>query len=351
MKWVLMMLGGMACGLAIRYSIATTPSIQGERSVAALEKISIGGVDQWLLMRSADVTQPVLLFLHGGPGFAEMCLTRQLNGELENDFLVVNWDQRGAGKSFHSGLTDDAMTVEQFLTDTHEVIHYLKERFRQEKIFLVGHSWGSYLGMRIIQAAPDDFYAYIGIGQMINGRRGDTLSYEWTVKMAEADKNEQALRELRTQAAMKDGMFIHGMEEGKHIQRKWLWHYKGFLRNMSRYGLYLKLFAATEYTLLDKLNYMKGIEFSERMLEKEQWLETLTFDKDIQRVAVPIYFMQGRYDYNCPGELVKAFYDAVAAPRKAYIVFEHSAHSPHFEEPEKYHNEMVAIKDALFSQE
>lgn len=326
--------------LAIRYSIATTPGIHGPNAVSSLEKVNIGGVNQWLLIRGRDTSKPVLLCVHGGPGFSEMAFSRQLNGDLEKDFIVVNWDQRGSGKSFSKKIDKSSMTSEQLLMDTHDVTEYLKKRFGKEKIFLMGHSWGSYLGLKTVCDNPEDFYAYIGIGQLINGKKGEALSLEWTKRMAINNKNKKAVSELDSLSFV-DGVYKNGMEE-KHIERKWLWHYKGFLFNKSKDELYLRLVPATEYTIADKINYLRGVDFSEVNIGDE-WQQKLEFDTEIKSIKVPVFFIQGKYDYNAPSELVKEFCDNVQAPLKEYIEFENSAHSPNFEEPERFNEEMDRI--------
>lgn len=137
------------------------------RSIASLEKIKLGGMDQWILIRGNDVSNPVLLWLHGGPGAAQMPIAHHFDKNLEKDFIVVHWDQRGAGKSNPKDFDEQTMTFEQFITDAHELTQYLKRRFNTEKIYLVGHSWGTQLGIKMVQLYPEDYFAYIGIGQAV----------------------------------------------------------------------------------------------------------------------------------------------------------------------------------------
>jgi pimeloyl-ACP methyl ester carboxylesterase len=129
-------------------------------------------MEQWVLIRGADTTNPVLLRLHGGPGAAEMPLVRRYNGELEEHFVVVAWDQRGAGKSNRRGFDEASMTLEQFLQDAHEHTRHLKARFGQERIYLLGHSWGTQLGIRLAARHPEDYWAWVGLAQLVNQERG-----------------------------------------------------------------------------------------------------------------------------------------------------------------------------------
>ncbi|WP_051775496.1 alpha/beta fold hydrolase [Paenibacillus tyrfis] len=179
---------------------ARTPLIRDHQggvvpsSVAILEQVTLGGMEQNILVRGRDKRNPVLLFLHGGPGYPQIAYARQYQQELENHFTVVNWDQRGAGKSYRWGMTEDDLQVNKFVQDTHELTNYLRKTFNQSKIFLAGHSWGSLLGIWTAQKYPDDYYAYIGIGQVANSPEGERLSYEFALREAEARSNEERFK-------------------------------------------------------------------------------------------------------------------------------------------------------------
>ena len=145
-------------------------------SITSLEKITLGGIKQTILIRGHDTKSPILLFLHGGPGFPEMDIAYKFQRKLEEHFIVVNWDQRGAGKSFSKKIPRESMTIEQFISDAHELIRFLRERFDKEKIYLVGHSWGTTLGLLLTQRYPELFFAYVGIGQVVNALESEQIS-------------------------------------------------------------------------------------------------------------------------------------------------------------------------------
>ena len=144
---------------------AGTPEIDMPNSVSELTALEIGGLEQWILVRGEDQSNPVLLWLHGGPGSAQMPVHRAFNRELEKEYVVVHWDQRGAGKSNHSGFREETMTLDRFIEDAHELTKYLKDRFDQEKIYLLGHSWGTQMGILTVQRYPDNYHAFISVGQ------------------------------------------------------------------------------------------------------------------------------------------------------------------------------------------
>ncbi|MFW9923722.1 MAG: alpha/beta fold hydrolase [Candidatus Thorarchaeota archaeon] len=164
------------------------------KSIASLEKITINGLKHWVLIRGHNLENPLLLFLHGGPGSPEMGFAHKYERNLEKHFIFVNWDQRGAGKTFSFRTPKESMNVEQFISDGHQLISYLLERFKKKKIVLVGHSWGSELGTLLVQRYPELFYTYIGIGQVVNTEINEQLSFEFTIREAERTKNKKALR-------------------------------------------------------------------------------------------------------------------------------------------------------------
>lgn len=155
-------------------SIPWTPKITDERgqrlenSIATLDSVVLGNIEQSILIRGQNIDNPILLFLHGGPGYPQISFARKFQSKLERDFIIVNWDQRGSGKSYSRHVPQDSMTRDQFIMDTFELIDYLLDRFDQEKIYLAGHSWGSDIGVRVVEQKPLLFYAYIGIGQVIH---------------------------------------------------------------------------------------------------------------------------------------------------------------------------------------
>jgi pimeloyl-ACP methyl ester carboxylesterase len=147
-------------------------------------------------MRGDDISSPVLLWLHGGPGAAQMPVARSFNADPEKDFLVVHWDQHGAGKSNPGDFDESTMTFQQFLEDGHELTEVLKERFDKQKIYLLGHSWGTQVGIKLAQAYPEDYYAYISVGQVVDPAATQQVSYDWLLEQIENEGNQADLNRL-----------------------------------------------------------------------------------------------------------------------------------------------------------
>lgn len=160
-------------------------------------QVTLNGAAQTLLIRSADIHQPILLFLHGGPGFSAMPFSRSLEKQLPENFTLVHWDQRGTGKSFEPGAAPEALTLEQLYADTEALIRWLVARFGQHKVLLVGQSWGSILGLETARRHPELLWGYIGISQIVNAVAGEKLTYAYALKEARQRHNEQALQESR----------------------------------------------------------------------------------------------------------------------------------------------------------
>lgn len=185
-------------GLSLSVSLFAHVQDESKTGIDALEEITLGDVKQWILIRGEDVSNPILLFLHGGPGFPEMPFTHIDSPRLEEHFIVVNWDQRGAGKSYNPEITEETMNIEQFLSDTYELIRILRQRFSKDKIFLIGHSWGSILGLYTAYRHPDYLHAYIGMGQVVDMREAEMISYRYTVEKAREAEDGEAIKMLKT---------------------------------------------------------------------------------------------------------------------------------------------------------
>ena len=292
-----------------------------------LEKHRLGGQEQWLTVRG-DAAKPLLLFLHGGPGSAEIGTARAHQRGLGKHFLVINWDQRGAGKSTRSGPPPES--VAQLVADTLELTVYLLERFRQRKLYLVGHSWGSALGLLAAAARPDLYHAFVGSGQLVHSAEGEQLSYAYTLQRARVAHNRVALGQLERSNPP------YGNDVDKLLtQRAWLLWFGGFFYRRSRALRYaLELVSSHDYTLRDKRDYLRGSRGSLRALWPE--VERLNLFEQVPALHVPLYFCVGRHDHTTPSELVRRYHDAVRAPCKELHWFEASGHFPHLEERERF---------------
>ena len=313
----------------------TTPG-----SIDLLGNVMLGGEEQWVLIRGEKQTNPVLLYLHGGPGSFIIPRARDLGRMLEKDFVVVYWDQRGSGKSYRSGMPPTSMNVDQFVADTRELVEVLRQRFNVPKVYLVGNSWGAALGTMVAEEHPDMFYAYVGTGQLVNTRLAESISYEFTLSEARETNNKEALREL-TEMGPPPWDY-----QTMNKQRKWLRRFGGTIyAEKETTSSFLsdfmgKMLLSPEYSLMEIFENTMDPNFAVRNLWDD--IGDINLFESVPRLEIPVYFIAGRHDYNTPSELVEQYYNELEAPEgKRMYWFENAAHMPEFEEPEHFHSIMI----------
>lgn len=309
-------------------------------SISEIERIKLGGIEQYIIIRGIDSTKPLLLFLHGGPGSPELGFVKKYNPDLEHDFVVVHWEQRGSGKSYNKNIPIESMTIEQFISDTKELSEYLIKRFNKDKIYIMGHSWGSYLGIKTIEKYPELYHCYFGIGQVADQYRSERISYEWAKTQAEKKEDKKAMKKL-------EALDFPEVNAGSNEWKIFLMKERGYVDKFGG-GLFhdnnrtldklLPVINAKEYTLGDKMNYGIGSLFSLEHL----WDDVITDNlfESIDTVQIPVYLFQGTYDYQTSYIVAKEFYDQLKAPEKQFFTFENSAHCPIFDDTDRF-NKMI----------
>jgi pimeloyl-ACP methyl ester carboxylesterase len=302
-------------------------------SIAALESVSLGGSEQWVLIRGRDRGNPVVLFLHGGPGMPAMYLAHSFQREMERDFVMVHWDRRGAGKSYDSGVPLDSLHVRRILEDTYELTRLLRDRFGGNRIYLLGHSWGSYLGLLAVHEHPQYYRAFIGTGQ-IAGHTADVAAAQraFLAQQASEAGDTALVRRLSRGDATgdEDALFRHG----------------GVLYGARNFWPLLAAgLRAPEYTMSDIMNVKRGADLVIREMRHNVFPKPL--EGEIDEVNVPVFLLLGRYDYSTPSEIAAEYLERLRAPLKDVVWFERSAHFPFFEEPARFHAAMLRVDDAV----
>ncbi|MHC1702505.1 MAG: alpha/beta hydrolase family protein [Tenuifilaceae bacterium] len=309
-------------------------------SISVIDTLQIGGVKQFLIIRGVDSTKPVILFVHGGPGGPEIGMMKETNQLIENDFVMVYWEQRGAGKSYTGQIPTESMNLSQFITDTGELSEYLIKRFKKDKIYIMGHSWGSLLAILAANKYPEFFHAYFGIGQIAHQYKGELVSFEWAKNQAKIRNDEKAINVL-TNMTFPDSLASNAVwDEFIATERSYVMKFGGGATHKMTGILPLvkMIFLTKEYTIKEKFNYLKGSSFSIKYL----WPEVINTNlfNEIDSMRIPVYILQGLYDYQTPSPVAKEFYNQLKAPVKEFFLFENSAHSPNMEEVEKF-NQIV----------
>ena len=305
-------------------------------SLAEKHFIEVGGIQQGFFLRSENPDNPVILFLHGGPGSPElpMFYPYETQERLEKYFTVCYWDQRGTGMSFNNSIDAGTMTLEQMIEDTRQITEYLKHRFKKEKIYLMGHSWGTLLGIKTIEKHPENYFAFIGIGQVTKQKESEKLAYDYMLQHAKEIEDKSVIKSLE-QFNRNDPDFPT-MEYISTIRTPLMNKYGiGVIReNFSMAGLVFDVVFFKGYTFLEKIKCIQGMLFSLTHLW-DYVKESNLFESSIA-FQIPVYITHGKYDYQVSYTLALEYFDLIEAPDKAFFTFENSAHSPIIEEPEKF---------------
>lgn len=315
--------------------IADMRRIVAPQGVERSEMVRIGGIAQAITVRGADRRNPILLMLHGGPGYVAMPTSWYFQRGWEDYFTVVQWDQRGAGKTYAANdpaLVAPTMTRARMLADAEEMVAWLRQEFGKRRIFVMGHSWGSSLGIELARRHPDWLHAYIGMGQITDSPESERRGWRFALDAARADGNAQAVRELEALAPYAAPGAPVPLKD-LYLQRKWLGHYGGAVYN--RRGFDAESAAvrlAPEYSDAELRTLWEAGDFSSSHL----LAQTIAMDfSGITRFDCPIVIFNGRHDYNVSASATAEWYARVRAPSKALVWFEHSAHEMFNEEPGK----------------
>ncbi|MEH6946541.1 alpha/beta hydrolase [Bacillus sp. JJ634] len=305
-----------------------TPRIEGEQSISTMEQIKINGTEHEIMIRGVDSNNPILIFVHGGPACSEIPFVRKYQEDLENQFTIVHYDQRGSGKSYHFFEDYSNLNTDLLVEDLLALTDYITERLNQEKVLLIGHSFGTYIGMKAVAKAPEKYYAYIGIGQVADVIQSELDSLEFTMEQAKLAGNwDDVERLMQLQPLIEQG------EEWtpRNLVRK----YGGAARRINDNTDYLKGFLFnSEYNGLDIVRYLRGINVTQEALLNEGSKHNIS--EIVDQVDLRVYFIMGKFDYMTSVNAAKNYYDSMKAPMKEFIVFEESAHYPQFEEKEKF---------------
>jgi pimeloyl-ACP methyl ester carboxylesterase len=304
---------------------------------ALVEKnfIEIGGIRQGFFIRTENPENPVLLFLHGGPGSPVLAysIPYESSERLEKYFTVCYWEQRGAGMSFSNSLDSTTMTVEQMVEDARQMTEYLQRRFNRDKIYLMGHSWGSYIGIKTIEKYPENYLAFIGIGQVSNQLESEKLAYDYMLQHATLINDKDALEKLeKYDKNAPDFPSLDYLMTTRGVMAEY--GIGGMHQNFSMFKMLKDIILVFKgYTLSEKINYGKGAMFSQKLFyytfSDNLFESSLSFD-------VPIYFTHGKYDYVTSYALALEYLDKIEAPAKDFFTFENSAHTPILEEYDKF---------------
>jgi len=329
-----------------QWRVAAQRRIDTADGIEVLEKVRLGGIDQWISIRGRHASNPVILYLHGGPGFPMMPFAHVFQTPWEEQFVVVQWDQRGTGKTW---LENDPATVlptmthERMLEDAHELTLYLRRKLGKDRIVIVAHSWGTFLGIPLVKRYPGLYYAYVGTGQVINVQENERVGYQRTLAVARERGHARAVEALEALAPYPDP--VKGTSEPRRELRRWMRELGLMVRGKSDRQILLEMLDAglrsPDYTLAENLVWI-------RRLDSTYSRDALAADIDRfdvgplgYRFEVPVILALGRHDWQVPSTIAAEYLERVEAPFKKLVWFEHSAHSPPSEEADRFHRMLV----------
>ena len=269
--------------------------------------------------------------------------------DLEQNFVLVHWDQRGAGKSYSKSLTAEDMYLENFVSDALELTDILRERFNQDKIFLWGHSWGSGLGFETLRVNAEPYYAYLASAVRPDWDSTNQMGYEKVLEMAREANDAEAIEALEAIQPFDPRNMDH-----LQVKNEWLSHFR--LGDFYTEGLeeawlnYARSGHSPEYPRATIRPTLKGMEFTRQTIYLEVVNTGYDHAKDFAVSTIPVHFFHGRYDYQCPGELAEAYYSALEAPVKSFTWFENSAHDVFYDEPDKFSQEVIRIANETLAE-
>lgn len=314
-----------------------------KNSISTREKIIINGTKQYFFIVGENKNNPILLYLHGGPGTPELPLiTKNKENRLEKEFTVCYWEQRGSGLSYTSKKMIKNSNVDEIVNDGIEISNYLRKRFNQDKIYLMGHSWGTFIGIKLLQKSPEYYKGYFGIGQISSQKLSEKQGYLKLVETAKKNKKTKDIRRLKRININSLNIIDIGYIESKY--RKWMSDNKKGFNKVQVVGILESVISGLffrGYSFIDSVKYILGAFYSTKYLLPKIYNENLM--ETSVSFNMPIYFFHGVYDSLVSYDLAKEYFCKIKSPKKAFISFEKSEHSPNLEETKRFNTEVIRL--------
>lgn len=319
-----------------------------ENSLAEKCYLNVDAADLGMIIMAKDISNPVLLVCGGGPGIPEYLMEDMYPSSLADKFVVCYLEYRGTGLSYNSEIKAEDMTTERYISDIVSVTEYLSERFGQQKIYIMGHSFGTYIAIKTVQQYPDYYNAYFAMSQTCNQKESEYLAYDYMKSQYEESGNTQMVKKF-TECPIRESEEMYSKYFSSSL-RDTAMHELGVgtTRDMNSVitGIFFPSLRCTAYTWEERINIWNGKTASRQFPVVDDSIHFNAFE-EVLSLHIPVYFFAGKYDYTCCYELQYKFYEHIDAPKKAFFTFENSAHSPMFEEPEK---SLEAIEEILKSE-
>ncbi|WP_246009448.1 alpha/beta fold hydrolase [Brevibacillus fluminis] len=318
-----------------------TPRIEGDNSISSLRQVMINGTGHEVMIRGVDRRNPILIFVHGGPGCSEIPYVTKYQDILEQHFTIVHYDQRGSGKSYHFFEDYSHLTTDVLVDDLLALTDYVEGELGQPKVLLIGHSFGTYIGMKAAAKAPSKYAAYIGIGQVGDHVMSETDSLNFVIDQAKNAGNQD-------DAKLAEQLRESIMQKEASTPRTLIRKYGGAARVIDdNLDYYTGFVFHPEYNLFDVIRYVRGVAVSQPTLLEEEAHANLP--QIVRKLDIPAYFVMGQYDFMTSVHAAKVYFEELTAPKKEFVIFPKSAHYPQFEEKEAFAKWLVQTWSELAS--
>ena len=332
--------------LAFRAVNSSKYKIQSERGIDESIYIDINGIHQYLHIRGEDIANPVMIFLHGGPGSPMGFAAPYYQRPIEKEFTVINYDQRGCGRTYYAnGQSTDNLTTEQLERDLDAIVDYARRHFGQEQVVIMGHSWGTILGAHYVHDHPEKIAAYIGVSQGVNNLySGKIMLAEKALALAEkaenADKDDAAklsgALERMKQVQAFDEMELSDLMTASSLSAKYL----SCGEEMSSLGQVWTGITSPYMNLTDVRWFLNMSDTESFFAMEEDLMREAFFGFDLTEFGseykFPVYFICGSNDCAIPQEPTAAYYETITAPDKALVTIPNSGHSMFMDKPEEF---------------
>lgn len=305
-------------------------------SIALIDTVTIRGIKERVIFRGISTKNPVLILLHGGPGASENPLFRHYDPGLERHFLVVYWDQPGAGRSFPLRHPPKDLSIDRFVSDLDALVAIVKTRFHVRKVALLGHSWGTVIGTLYAYRHPENVSVYVGTGQVSDEPESELVSYAWTLHQAKTLKNRRAEKALESFDPLK------ASRGQMRIERHWVEVFGGLsYGHATQDDLILSALRTDEASWVDLIRFAVGVHNSSEQIWP--FFRSIQLDRCCRDFKVPVVFLEGRNDWQVPSVVARWYFDEIRAPYKQFVWFNRSSHNVPFDQPETFVRVMIDV--------
>ncbi|MEJ8547232.1 alpha/beta fold hydrolase [Brevibacillus borstelensis] len=310
-----------------------------ERPICIEEYVTINGISQFLYHVGTNSDNPVMLFLHGGPGSVESLLARAFQEKWEEIYTVVHWDQRGAGKTLTKN-PDKLPTIELLLQDLYEIIQYLKSKYGKEKIVILGHSWGSVLGSVFIRKHPEEAAYYIGVGQVVDMLENEQVGYNKLIEMIELSGDKKSKKKLQSIGEYPgnkiafDREFLKKCGKIRKLQGK---YNLGMKIDLS---IWITVFKSPIFRFSDIIAFMKIFRANAHL---HRFLGDFNLRNEKAEYKVPLYYILGGNDWQVPYVVAQKYFEEIKAPNKGIYIIPDAGHMTMMEQPELFFDALLEI--------